>query len=189
MVRARPTVCGFVAAIAAAACSVLPMPKPADEAPSHAGIDGVACVGNVAALPAGLTEQPDEGLLREAQGASGKGNICFGRVFVVRESVQVHRLWEEQRQNMHGQWWTFTVPQGSRESYREAHAICRSWNALDRAVSCTLKPGTRIVVGPGQSADCEEKTYPKSAVNQVYVPSNRGSADVPVENCSTQPWP
>jgi len=56
--------------------------------------------------------------------------------------------------------------------------------------SCSIKIGTKIVVGPGQSANCEDFTYPKSAVNQVYIPNNSRNDLIFIENCTAGlPWP
>jgi hypothetical protein len=50
-----------------------------------------------------------------------------------------------------------------------------------------LKTGALIVIGPGQSAACDDgKHYAKSTVNQIYLA--KGKDDV--ENCSnSEKWP
>ncbi len=56
--------------------------------------------------------------------------------------------------------------------------------------SCQLKVDAQIAVGPGQSVTCENGSYPKSAVNQVYVPNDSQSNILFVENCTQgTPWP
>lgn len=164
------------------ACAVAP-PR------GEVGIDGIACAIADAPVPAALQARPELAVPRAAVGASGHGGICRGRVYEVREPVQIHRLWEARRRDEIGTWWTFRVPTGSRAAYRADYAVCRAWNALDHAVTCTLKPGTLVVIGPGQSAVCGEKTYPKSPVNQVYVPADARDGSIPAEECSVRGFP
>ena len=45
------------------------------------------------------------------------------------------------------------------------------------------------MIGPGQSADCADQTYPKSPLNQIYVPPDPRDGSLPVEDCSVRPWP
>ena len=176
--------CGLVAT-ALSACAALPAGGP----PVAAGIDGVACVLDPAGLPAGLAPRPELPVPPQAQGAGGQGGICHGRVFEVREPLRVYRLWDAGLQNPLGHWWTLRAPDGSREAYRQTYAICRTWSALDQAIACRLKPGALVVIGPGQSADCADQTYPKSPFNQIYVPPDPRDGSLPVEDCSVRPWP
>lgn len=155
------------------------------------GPDGIACVGAVMEPPPGLDGIEDPALLKEALGASGKGKLCAGKVFRVTHPLTVYRVWDNSNSNsVYGRWWSFSPPQGPRDAYREANGICPSWSALDRLSACMLKVGARIVVGPGQSADCGGSTYAKSAVNQVYLPNDSKNGYYYVDNCiSSDKWP
>ena len=173
---------GSFAALLLAACAIAP-PR------GEVGIDGIACAVPDAALPTALHALAGVAVPAAAEGASGHGGICRGRMYEVRERLEVHRLSDAARDSPLGPWWALRPPAGSREAYREAYAICRTWNALDIAVTCTLKPGTRVVVGPGQSADCAEQTYPKSPVQQLYLQADPRSGGPPVEGCRVRAFP
>ncbi len=155
------------------------------------GIDGIACVGRIDALPAQLTAINDDQLLQTALGASGEGKLCFGQVLAATAPVTVYRVWNSDKSyTRYGSWWSFELPTGPKSSYRRDNGICPSWSALDRLSSCELKPGAKIVVGPGQSARCKTLTYAKSAVNQVYIPNDARAERLFVENCTAGTvWP
>jgi hypothetical protein len=159
---------------------------------NHAvGTDGIACVGDVMKPPSGLVEAEDKALLAGTLGASGNGKLCTGKVYKVDSPVTVYRVWDSSRVNGgNGPWWSFSPPQGSRQSYREENVICPFWSALDRLSRCTLKKGALIVVGPGQSADCSGTRYAQSATNQVFVPNGSTQEKILVENCTVAAsWP
>ncbi|MEO7152781.1 MAG: hypothetical protein ABIX46_13870 [Burkholderiaceae bacterium] len=171
-----------IAALLLAACATAP-PR------GETGIDGIACAAPDGTLPAALQWLPDAAVPRAAEGASGRGGICRGRVYAVREPMPVHRLWDEARRNDHGHWWTLHAPSGSRDDYRHAYAVCSEWNALDHAITCTLQPGARVVVGSGQSADCTAVNYAKSPLLQVYVPADAPDGALPLLECRVRPYP
>ena len=150
-----------------------------------------ACVGDVMEPPPGLVETVNTALLAESLGAAGEGKLCAGKVFKVTYPFSVYRVWDSANtSSAYGRWWSFSPPQGPRESYREANEICTSWSALDRLSVCTLKIGAFIVIGPGQSAKCTDASYAKSAVNQVYVQNDAKNKQYDVENCiSSDKWP
>jgi hypothetical protein len=167
-------------------------PKPVVESPAPAAVDGVACVGAISPAPDGLKEVTDEALLQSALAASGKGQLCTGRVYEATKPVIVYRVWNQEKSyTQTGRWWSFDVPKGDVESYRKENAICPEWSALNVVSSCTIKVGTHVVFGPGQSATCEGGlTYEKSAVNQVYIPNDGLKGQIFVENCTEgKPWP
>ena len=164
--------------------------KPAAEQPL-VGVDGVTCVGEVEAPPEGLVEIDDMNLLELALGASGQGKLCAGQVYQTEEPVTVYRVWNSEKSyTVYGSWWSFEEPEGPKQEYRKDNGICPSWSSLDQMSSCTIKVGTRVVVGPGQSAKCQEMTYAKSDVNQVYIPNNSRDNIILVENCTGgTDWP
>jgi hypothetical protein len=164
-------------------------------APSSAPTLGEGCVGSVLPPPAGLKPAEDPALLQSAQGAPGEGKLCGGRVFVATAAVPVYRVWDSARPHtLLGVWWSLSMPQGTRDEYRRANVICPGWSALDRVSACVLIPGTRVAIGPGQSARCDEgdtvTVLPASPVNQVYVPNNVGAGRAVVDACDAgAPWP
>ncbi|KZN44687.1 hypothetical protein [Pseudoalteromonas luteoviolacea] len=113
----------------------------------------------------------------------GKGGLCTAQVFIAREDVTIWRAWNsEYNGSKLGKWWTFNKPLGSISKYRRENVICPSYSPLDMLVSCKLKAGTEVVVGPGQSAQCSEYfTYPASKTNQIYVADAKNT----VTECQT----
>ena len=150
-----------------------------------------SCVGDVITPPVGLqlsAEQPPAGTI----GAPKAGALCTGKVFVAMQPVRVYRVWDAAKPyTQYGKWWSFDAPKGPRDTYRLNNAICPEWSPLNQVSSCTLKVGTQVVVGPGQSAECADKTLlPAAATNQVYVPNDSLHNVVAVENCSAATaWP
>ncbi|MDD5544604.1 MAG: hypothetical protein PHX83_15665 [Acidobacteriia bacterium] len=175
----------------ASACLAASSPVSICSQSKTVGTDGIACVGNVMQPPPGLVETENPALLAEARGASGEGKLCAGKVFRVTHPLTVYRVWDGAKSYTEfGRWWSFSPPQGPRESYREENEICPTWSALDRLSACMLKVGALIVIGPGQSAKCDGTSYGKSAENQVYVPNDSKNGKVYVENCiSSEKWP
>ncbi|MBU2712957.1 hypothetical protein [Zooshikella harenae] len=149
------------------------------------GIDGIACVGQIAQPPEGIVAEEDKSLLDESLGSTGEGKLCAGKTFVATKPVKVYRVWNSEKDyTQYGRWWSFQIPHGPKQQYREENVICPSWSSLDRMSECTLKPGTKLVVGPGQGANCLSSSYPKSAVNQVFVPNDSRKDILYVENCT-----
>ncbi|ANE54829.1 hypothetical protein [Methylomonas sp. DH-1] len=151
-----------------------------------------ACVGSVEAPAAGLEPIDDVKLVEIARGAPGEGKLCTGKAYLVQQALTVYRVWDSSRRGSEfGSWWSFSPPAAGLDAYREAEAICPEWSAPDRLSVCKIKPGARIAVGPGQSAQCADgSSYPPAAANQVYIPNDAGKGNIFVENCAPAvPWP
>lgn len=120
-----------------------------------------------------LTEAAAPELLGQALGAPGEGKLRSGRVYTVKGKgeVTVYRLWNSTNpQSRLGRWWGLTRPEGSVSGYRRDCAVCYQWSPLDKLTACRLQSGARLVIGPGQSAECSQYlTYPASPVLQVYI--------------------
>lgn len=134
------------------------------------------CVGSTALPPslAASFEPVDDGaLLAKAIGQAGQGLLCQGQVYQskVDAPVVLFRAWNSTNPHSEfGNWWAFGKPDGKVADYRKDYEICYQWSPLDMLVQCTLKPGTRVVVGTGQSAQCSQYlTYPVSAAQQVFI--------------------
>ncbi|GGX73739.1 hypothetical protein GCM10007392_46530 [Saccharospirillum salsuginis] len=146
-----------------------------------------ACEGSTD-IPPHLSTQfepvTDPALLNEALGAPNEGELCQGQVYVALEEtrIQIYRAWNSTNPGSRlGNWWAFDKPSGRVADYREDYEICYQWSPLDKMVSCTLTPGTKVVVGNGQSAQCSQYlTYPVSAEQQVYI----DEAAEAVANCA-----
>lgn len=151
-----------------------------------------ACVGDVITPPAGMVAATDDALLASAIGAPTAGALCKGKVFVAEKPVTVYRVWDSSKSyTLYGRWWSFNLPQGPRDKYRLDNDICPEWSPLNIMSSCTIKVGTKVVVGPGQSAKCADGTIlPASATNQVYIPNDSRNNVLFVENCTPGAvWP
>jgi hypothetical protein len=155
--------------------------------PALVGLDGQACAGTVAAT-GGLARRRDADLLARSRGRPGEGGLCDGRTFVAVAPVTVHRLWDSTRPSSEfGVWWALEPPQESRDDYRRKYAICPDWSRLDRVITCTLQPGTPVVLGTGESVACgaPEATLPRSAAVQAFLPELRTRFMA----CGSAPWP
>ena len=127
----------------------------------------------------------DAQLLNEALGSPDKGKLCQGQVYKSKKDAQIniYRAWNSTNPNSKfGKWWAFQEPSGEIAKYRSDYEICYQWSPLDKLVSCTLKPGTKVVVGTGQSAECSAYlTYPVSVKQQIYI----DEASISLSNCTT----
>ena len=134
------------------------------------------CVGSIEP-PYGLTPISNPALLAKAVQEPSKGGLCMGAVFQVTQPLTVYRVWDSGRPGgEYGIWWSFYPPAGPRDIYRIKNEICPSWSRLDRVTQCRLKIGSEIVIGPGQSVQCDKRDgdvgYPQSVDIQVYVPND-----------------
>lgn len=143
--------------------------------------------------PAGLKILPNEPLQTRAVGEPNKGGVCSGHVYLVEQPVTVYRVWSANNEKtLYGGWWSLNVPEGPRDAYRDQNNICPSWSALDRMSACEIKVGTKITIGPGQSAFCPkaDMTYPTSNTLQVYIPNYYDGGQIYVDNCTNGAvWP
>jgi hypothetical protein len=184
----------LLTALVLTGCSNLSSPElsVATTAPASASAArSQACTGRILAQP-GLIPDSDPDLLVAALGQPDQGKLCMGQVFKVTEPVRVYRVWDQAKDyTLYGRWWSFDLPQGPAENYRAANAICPNWSVLNQMSSCLLKAGSKIVVGPGQSADCGDGlVYPQSAVNQVFINNDSRTNLLWVENCDAGTlWP
>ena len=126
----------------------------------------------------------DKQLLNIALGNPNKGKLCQGQVYKSTDNGQItiFRAWNSTNPNSKfGNWWAFQKPTGKISSYRSEYEICYQWSPLDKLVSCTLKPETKVVVGNGQSAECSAYlTYQVSDKQQIYIED----ASVSLTNCT-----
>lgn len=136
------------------------------------------CSGH-AELPVHLTDKfelvSDKKLLQKSIGKPEEGNLCQGRVYQSKKDskVTLYRAWNSTNPGSKlGKWWVFEEPAGTISSYRSNYEICYQWSPIDKLVSCSLKAGTKVVVGTGQSAKCSAYlTYPTSGKQQIYIDS------------------
>ena len=101
------------------------------------------------------------------------------------KSIQVYRVWDETKPwTMLGKWWTLDVPQGSKEEYRKANAICPEWSPLTGVVSAELKHGAKFFVGTTKGVECEDVQYNDTTIIQIFIPEPKKS----LRNISTMSW-
>lgn len=156
------------------------------------GIDGVSCVGNVISSVNGLAESVNPALLAKARMQTGKGGVCAAKVFAAIAPVVLYRVFDGNKPyTKFGSWWSLQHPGSSKDAYREANAICPEWSKLDRVVACEVRPGTQIVLGTTQSAQCRDGTlYAKTAAIQVFVANDSRAGIIHIGHCSKeQNWP
>ena len=103
------------------------------------------------------------------------GTMSSASLIVATEDVQVHRAYStpangtcgtKSQSGEFGSWWSvMPLPAASgREEYRRKMAVCSSWNDFKMKVTCTLKKGSVIAVGPTQSMDCTADNHAKEKV-------------------------
>ena len=146
------------------------------------------CIGD-SQIPvelAGSFEAVDDvELLELALGEPDQGKLCQGQVYVSKEgsNVPIYRVWNSTHPKSEmGNWWVFNEPAGKVSQYRTDYAICYKWSPLDKLTRCTLKPGAKLVIGTGQSAECSEYfRYAISAEKQIYL----DEAAAFVSDCTT----
>lgn len=133
------------------------------------------CLGSIGAPPsfAGkLTKVEFPDSFKSAIGEPTKGGLCQAQAFKVNDGFEIFRGWNATyTKGKLGKWWTFTLPSKSIASYRKNYAICPKYSPLDMLVRCTLKEGTILALGTGQSAKCNQYlTYDISPAIQIYLP-------------------
>ncbi len=129
------------------------------------------CAGDAPTSPPGMRAVDDVARRDRVVHPAGEGGLCVAAVFEVVEPVTLYRRWTRARpQSRTGRWWTLTESSMTAAQYRDAYAVCPEWNDLDATVRCVLPPGSRVVVGPGQSVRCDAGVaYPASPAAQVFV--------------------
>lgn len=115
---------------------------------------------------------------------AGQGGIGVGLVVKLTADVPVYRMWNGPEKkdargftNRIGQWWSYDAPKGKVGEYRVNYEICNGWNDLTWVATCTLKAGSVIAIGPGQSVSAEtcgdptgKESYPANPRDwQVWV--------------------
>ncbi len=149
----------------------------------------------------------------------GTGNMSSASLIVALQDVPIYRAYStpaiqcglDRPSGEFGNWWSITaLPAGShRDDYRKKMAVCPSWNDFHKKVSCTLKKGSVIAVGPTQSMDCTADNtakraqsgcaaviakwtnkFPTSGNHQVYLNMYGRDADRPkfLVNCTSADW-
>ena len=184
-------ICAVVLALAISGCAQLPA-NLATVVKVDSGIDGLPCVGTIESAAPGLVEFGNAPLQAQAQRPSGGGYLCSAKTFAITQPVRLYRLIDStQTYSKLGGFWSFDRPTGTRDDYRARFAICKQWSLLDRLMACDVRPGTLIVVGTTQSANCGEGfIYDKTAANQVFVPNDGLAGIVHTGACIDQgAWP
>jgi hypothetical protein len=175
------------ASVIISACTTLPFEANRIEL----GPDQIACVGIAPDTIGGFTRIKDDALMAKALGESGKGGVCSAQVFLATSPGVVYRVYDgEKGASNYGKWWAFERPTGPREAYRAEYGICEEWSGLDRLIACEVKVGSEVVVGTTQSVSCKTTSYPKTDHIQVFIPNDRASEYLAVENCTEiGQWP
>ena len=122
--------------------------------------------------------------VQSAVKAHGQGNVSRAMVIQLTQDIHVFRLWSgpekkdaNGRTNRIGSWWTYDPPRGAVDQYRVDYEICRAWNDLSWVATCTLRKGTIVAIGPGNSVSAEtcgdstgKEHYPANEQHwQLYV--------------------
>ena len=103
-----------------------------------------------------------------------QGGLRWGQSYkVLEDGIKIYRVWNSTNPNSKtGNWWSFVKPDkdDSVSVFRKKYVVCPEWSPLDRMITGTLKKGSIIVLGSGQSGKCNPfLTYEESLTQQVYV--------------------
>ena len=151
-------------------------------------------------VPAGVIIRP-----------AGEGNLQSYDLVVAMKDVRIHRAYSEKPfacgvqkpATAYGGFWSFEEPREKRK-FRTLNAVCNEWNDVSGKISCTLKAGTVIAVGPTQSATCApakgctqrpaswSASFAASKNPQIFLNlfnRPRGEVDKFLTNCQTSEWP
>jgi len=143
--------------------------------------------------------------------AAGEGNLQSYDLVVATKDLRIHRVYSEKvfacgsqkPATAYGGFWSFDEPREKR-TFRAQNAVCSEWNDASEKISCTLKAGTVIAVGPTQSAtcrpakDCAQRpaswsaTFGASRNPQIFLNlfnRRREEIDKFLSDCRTSPWP
>ncbi len=139
----------------------------------------------------------------------GGGGIGRADLVVAERDVKVYRAYSSgpfscsiaKPAGELGGWWSLTPLPSAKKAYRKSMAVCNSWNNFDRKVSCTLKKGAVVAVGPTQSADCSAtvqacakrptswpKNFGASPDHQVYINTYSPHRSQFLVDCHTEDW-
>jgi len=112
----------------------------------------------------------------------GEGGVIKPHVVRLTRDLSVYRLWAgpsvkdaQGRTSRIGQWWTFDAPAGTLASFRQRYEVCEKWDTLRFVAQCTLRRGSVVVIGPGQSVSAKTcgnptESYPANDRDlQVYI--------------------
>lgn len=128
----------------------------------------------------------DTAFVDSAERGSGNGGVWKASAYKVKPGkvVTVYRVHDGYR---YGRWWALSRPTRAKKDYRTDFAICPEWNKLDSLLTCTLTEAARVVIGPGESAQCDSGQYSRSDSLQVFM----NSPSTQVTNCQSTPipWP
>ena len=106
----------------------------------------------------------------------GDGNLCPASAawYKVTEDHAVYRAWNATYPpSAEGKWWSPNPVSGSISDYRRAEDLCLKYSSIDRLRVCQIKKGTQVLLGNGQSAQCNQYfCYPGSDEIQMFLPND-----------------
>lgn len=100
--------------------------------------------------------------------------------------IRVYRVWDTLKPyTMMGRWWSIQPPQGTKEEYRKANAICPEWSTLTGVVSADLKHDAVFFIGTTKGVVCDNIQYSDTSVIQVFIPEPKKA----LRNIVKSSWP
>ena len=138
-----------------------------------------------------------------------RGGITRADLVVAQRDVQIHRGYAKglfscsiaKPSTETGGWWSLAPLPSAKKAYRKDTAVCSSWNDFSMKVTCTIKKGTVIAVGPTQSADCSKKEpgcakvpagwepyFAASPEHQVFINVYSPDREKFLVNCKQAAW-
>ena len=108
----------------------------------------------------------------------GGGGVCSGQIFkVTRPGLKIWRIASSSASSPMGSWWSFDKSDDkytTRAKWRKDNCVCRDWNPdADRIIACTPAVGDLIMIGPGQSAHCDDVNVNNARLDVTRYPESR----------------
>lgn len=141
------------------------------------------CSSDLAFEIDGLKKSVGNAVLKQGVYGLGGGGLCAASEFVVTKPLTIYRLsaWHTPD---YDKWWTFELPSGSASEYRKRYVMGGDW-PVNYRTTCTLKVGTTIAVGYGQSSHARSA----SKAIQVFVAGDRDAVKAQMEDKSCDAVP
>lgn len=146
--------------------------------------ESAICSSDLAFQKEGLKESAGRSVRDRAVSRPGAGGLCAAREFEVTKPLKIYRVSGSTTPDYYN-WWTFDEPTGSASEYRSRNVMCAEWS-VKMQTSCTLRAGTRIAVGYGQSL---KGCGGPSTTIQVFLAGDRSAVKESMEkdSCHVEP--
>jgi hypothetical protein len=119
---------------------------------------------------------------------AGMGGIRDGAWYALEGDLPILMVRAySSREREYGHYWSLPRQGTTQSDYRTRYSICPEWNDLSELVRCPLKKFSRVVIGPGQSAACVDRTrLAATPALQIWVRDTL--TDIDMDKCQKIDW-